>query len=182
LATLHVNLFAAAGFGKSTLAEATSALLRRAGISVELVREHSKELHWQGRLWTTEQFLITAEQWRREAELEGKVAVVLTDSALPLGLLHAPASYRSHLGSILETLTAPWRRTDVLLERVAGDAYQRVGRDEDLAQACETQKEVRELVRVWSRGDFLTLSMDGDAPAKLLAHVLDRLDRGGNGP
>lgn len=131
LPSLQVKLFAAAGFGKSTLAEATSALLRREGLAVELLREYSKELHWQGRLWTTEQFLITAEQWRRQAELEGKVAVIITDSALPLGLLHAPAAYRSHLGSILEALTAAWDQTHVQLERVIEDAYQRIGRDED---------------------------------------------------
>jgi hypothetical protein len=175
-----VNLFAAAGFGKSTLAEATSALLRRAGVSVELVREYSKELHWQGRLWTTEQFLITAEQWRRQSELEGKVAVVITDSALPLGLLHAPATYRSQLGSVLEALTATWHQTHILLERAIENDYQSLGRDENEAQARETQKEVRELVRVWSKGDFTPLSMDEAAPAKLVTHILARLGPGGS--
>jgi hypothetical protein len=99
ISTLHVNLYAGPGVGKSGIAELLSARLRACGIGVELVREFSKELHWAGTLETTEQFVITAEQYRRQSFMHGKVAVVVSDSAIPLGLF----MLRGHIGKLLPT-------------------------------------------------------------------------------
>lgn len=143
--TLNINLFGGPGYGKSSTAERLSCLLRDLGHVTELVREYSKDLHWEGRLNSTEQFLITAEQWNRQARLQGRVPVAISDSAVQLGLLHAPETYRAHLEGVVRELMADWYCFDVLVERDIEAGYSNVGRQEGLPQALAHQERVRAL-------------------------------------
>lgn len=148
--TLHVNLFGIPGTGKSGVAAGLYKRLNEAGYVVELVREYAKELAWRGdlvrrdvtgELVEAEQFVISAEQYRRQAEVDGRVQVAVTDSPVPLGVIFAPADYASHLQTILRQLTAGWNNLDVLLERDLHQSYESLGRiqsrEESLALAPE---------------------------------------------
>lgn len=118
--TLNINLYAAPGVGKSATSTRLISLLKLRNHSVELVPEYSKELHWEGRLESTEQMLITSEQWRRQSILQGKVQIAVTDNALGLGAVYAPESYQIELQHIVKTLTQNWWSLDVLLEHKDG--------------------------------------------------------------
>lgn len=115
--TLNVNFYAAPQVGKSATANRLVALLTLRNVAVEFVPEYSKELHFDGRLSTTEQLVVTAEQWRRQSILQNKVQVAVVDSAVRLGAVYAPASYREELLKITDALTKDWWSLDVLLER-----------------------------------------------------------------
>lgn len=159
--TLNINFFGGPGIGKSASAERLSARLRERGHSVELVREYSKDLHWEGRLHGTEQFLITSEQWHRQARVQGKAPLVITDSAVPLGLLHAPPSYREPLEAVVRALMQDWRCFDVLVERDLAADYSNLGRDEPLEAALAHQQRVRELFARHARpGMSAVLNLD----------------------
>jgi hypothetical protein len=173
--SLHVNLYGAGGFGKSGVAELLCARLRICGVSVELVREYSKELHWAGSLESTEQFCITAEQYRRQAGVHSKVQVVITDSAIPLGLLHAPDSYREALAHIVRTLTVRWNSLHVLLERDIEMNYSQIGRAEDALTARAHHHKVAELARCWAGPSLLTFDVDSEPIDSLIELILDRI-------
>jgi hypothetical protein len=127
-----------------------------------------------GTLWETEQLLITAEQYRRQAALQGKVSVVVTDSAIALGVLHAPQSYREALAHIVQQLTGGWISMDVLLERGIETSYQQVGRKETVDEATRHQQRVRQLVQGWTDGKHMELRVDDRAEDRLFQEVSAR--------
>lgn len=84
--TTIINLFAGPGAGKSTLAAEIFHKLKTYGRSVELVREYVKDWAWEGRkIKPFDQFYITAQQFKRESVLYGKVDYIITDSPVVLG-------------------------------------------------------------------------------------------------
>jgi hypothetical protein len=132
--TLHVNLWGVPGTGKSGVAAELFALLNAEGIVVELVREYAKELVWQGTLDKTEQLVVTAEQYRREAFLHGRVQVAITDSPVLYGMMFCPPLYRAPLAEVIRGMTSGWRSIDVLLERELSDGFVPYGRNEQTAE------------------------------------------------
>ena len=87
--TLVVNFFAGPGAGKSTLAAGLFYKLKQRGINAELVREYAKELVWSGDYYTlSRQLVVSAEQYRRQCVLYGKVPVIVTDSPIILGCIY----------------------------------------------------------------------------------------------
>lgn len=83
--TTVINLFAGPGAGKSTNAADIYALMKRAGLSVELVREYAKDFVWGGkRIDRLHQITLAGEQAHRESSLYGKVDYIVTDSPVIL--------------------------------------------------------------------------------------------------
>lgn len=94
--TLYVNLYAAPGAGKSTVAANVYGFLKLSGVNTELVREYAKDQIWQ----ETEATLaypiyVFAKQYHAMARLRGKVEVVVSDSPLMLSLWYALPRHRS---------------------------------------------------------------------------------------
>ena len=85
--TTIINLFGGPGTGKSTLAAELFVELKRAGKSVELVREYAKDWAWQGHTINSyfDQIYILGKQLRREVILYNKVDYIITDSPIHLG-------------------------------------------------------------------------------------------------
>lgn len=86
---LVINLFAGPGAGKSTIAAEIFALLKWAGVKVELVREFAKEELWAGHEKSFQnQLYISGVQSQRQSELRDQVDVIVTDSPIILGCLY----------------------------------------------------------------------------------------------
>lgn len=84
--TKVINLFGGPGCGKSTLAAELYHHMKKAGESVELVREYVKDWAWAGReVNQYDQLLISGKQSQRESVLYGKVDYIITDAPLLLG-------------------------------------------------------------------------------------------------
>ena len=136
--TLHIHLAGAPCMGKSVTAAQVFARLRLLGISAELVQEYAKEKCWEGTLADTTQFLTAAEQTRREAFLEGKVDVIVSDSPPLLGALYAAASFRYELETCIARTQDAWTRlTYVLFHDLSVLPYESTGRREDHEQSLQ---------------------------------------------
>ena len=89
-----INLFGGPGSGKSTTAAGLFHLMKLNEMNVELVTEYAKDLTWEERYGTLEdQLYVFAKQQKRLQVLKNKVAYVVTDSPLILGLIYRQWNY-----------------------------------------------------------------------------------------
>lgn len=87
--TIVINLIAAPGTGKSTVASELFAKMKWAGYDVELVSEYAKELVWEERNETFKNELyLFAKQHHRMFRLRDKVQYIVTDRPLLLSLFY----------------------------------------------------------------------------------------------
>jgi len=88
--TLVINLFGGSGIGKSTTAAKIYARLKDMGIETELVREYVKHWAWNNRqVGEYDQLYLLGKQSQAEAQLYGKVDVIVTDSPVLLAGVYA---------------------------------------------------------------------------------------------
>lgn len=139
--TLNVNLYAGPGVGKSVTAAALFVALKMRGVHAELVNEYAKELVYDGVIAKTSQRDILEEQLRRQARLQGKVDVVVTDAPPLITLMYArelcePAAVQE-LEQLLSRSIEGWHSLDVLLHRDVRQSYEQAGRYQSAEQARE---------------------------------------------
>lgn len=88
--TLVINLFGGSGIGKSTVAAELYSELKRRGINAELVREYVKHWAWNNRqVGEYDQLYLLGKQSQAEAQLYGKVDMIVTDSPVLLAGVYA---------------------------------------------------------------------------------------------
>lgn len=146
--TLHVHIAGAPCMGKSVTAAQVFAKLRIMGVNAELVQEYAKEKFWEGKLSPTTQFLTAAEQTRREAFLEGRVDVIVSDSPPLLGALYASASFRRQLETCIARTQEDWlRKTYVLFVDLNIAPFEFTGRIGDARQSLELHLELVKMLR-----------------------------------
>lgn len=146
--TLHINLWAGPGTGKSGLSGLLYGKLKETHIDCELVREYAKELYWEGKLKETEQLIISTEQYKRELLIEGKNDVAIIDTSLLSGILHCPETYRQNLTDILFTLTKSWNMKHYFIERNLNSPYEHNGRRHTLSQSLELDNQILDFFRL----------------------------------
>lgn len=131
-----VNLYAGPGAGKSTTAALLFGLLKLGSVNAELVREYAKDVVWEGREHLLEQqTYVFAKQAKRQADLDGKVDVVVTDSPLLLSMIYAPEAATLH--ALVAEEYGRYENLDVYVNRVK--PYHPEGRlqTEDEARALD---------------------------------------------
>ena len=88
--TKIINFYGGPGSGKSTAAAQLYYLMKRDGLSVELVREYVKDWAYEARTMSTyDQIYFLGKQVRRESMLYGKVDWIVTDSPVMMNLYYA---------------------------------------------------------------------------------------------
>lgn len=139
--TLNVNLYAGPGVGKSVTAAALFVALKMRGVHAELVNEYAKELVYDGVIARASQRDILREQVRRQARLQGKVDVVVTDAPPLITMLYArqlcEPSLVEELEQYLAQATQGWWSLEVLLHRDVRQGYEQGGRYQSPEQARE---------------------------------------------
>lgn len=101
--TVVINLFGGPGSGKSTLSAELYWKMKKAGMSVELVREYVKDWAWENRkVDQYDQIYISGNQAKRETSLYGKVDYIITDSPMLLSPFYG--DYYSKLDYILPSV------------------------------------------------------------------------------
>lgn len=87
-----VNLFGTPSAGKSTGAAYIFSMLKMAGINAELVTEYAKDKVWEenGEVFSNpdNQVYIFGKQFYRMSRCADKVSVIITDSPLPISIIH----------------------------------------------------------------------------------------------
>jgi nicotinamide riboside kinase len=88
--TMIINLFGGSGIGKSTAAAKLYSELKGLDINAELVREYVKHWAWNNRqVGEYDQLYLLGKQSQAEAQLYGKVDVIVTDSPVLLAGIYA---------------------------------------------------------------------------------------------
>src|ERR1041385_3278977 len=88
--TTIINLYGGPGSGKSTAAAFFYYLMKKDGLSVELVREYVKDWAYEKRgIGTYDQIYFLGKQTRRESMLYSKVDWIVTDSPVMMNLYYA---------------------------------------------------------------------------------------------
>lgn len=169
--TLNINIWGGPGTGKSIVAAQLFSDLKLSRISCEMVREYAKELTWSGQIHIHEQLEISAEQHRRQASLQGKADIVVTDAPVPQGVLFAPLTYRESLLACVATLTAPWESLNVLLHPNPDVPYEQAGRGESPEMAGMRHEEVSKLTRRLYGESLIEVPM-AEAVSLLMPRVL----------
>ncbi len=88
--TWFINLFGGPGVGKSTVAAAVFAELKKQGYECELITEYAKDKIWaEHEAILNDQLYIFAKQHNRVWRVNKKVEFAITDSPLLLSLVYA---------------------------------------------------------------------------------------------
>lgn len=149
--TTVINLYGGPGTGKSTCSAALFALMKRAGYSVELVREYAKDLAWKREQFTEfHEIKILTHQFERESLLYNKVDYIITDSPLQLPIIYE-MFYQStnHIGHFAEKLQRIKEKKNVknlnfFLKRYKG--YVQEGRNESFEQAKQIDDLIKKVI------------------------------------
>lgn len=183
--TLHVNFWGNPGVGKTRLASQLHGCLSGKGYSSELIREYARELNARDDLYKknkhtdeaceTEQVIISSEQFRREAEYEDLVQVIISDAPILQGMVFSPDYYRSELTSIFRHLTAGWKTLDILLQGDIKVDYQSRGKIQNAEESMALRPEI-EAILIAERPDFIRLHAD-EALDRVLDAVVDHLEK-----
>ncbi len=175
--TLNVNLMAGPGVGKSVLMSQLFATLKLSGVHCEMCPEYAKELVYEGRIDTADQLWILAEQHRRQARLQGRAQVVVTDSSLHVSLAYVEPEVRGHFEALVAHATRDWACLNVLLHRDLETGYEQAGRyqSKEAARAFHDEVVVPHLRRALG-GQLIELDVEQALPA-LQARVHDWLSR-----
>lgn len=85
-----INIFGGPGTGKSTLAASLFAVMKKRGMSVELVSEYAKQMVFEDRLnvLKEDQLYVFAKQHRKIFTLRDTVEYVITDSPFVQGITY----------------------------------------------------------------------------------------------
>ena len=152
-----INFFGGPGIGKSTQASGLFTEMKKHHMSVEYTYEFPKEVAWEGNVsQLKDQFFITANQHRNISRLYGKVDYIIVDSPIVLGCFYEqrygdgyPASHysMSGLSNFLWQLFKRYDNINILLKR-NDETYDTNGRLQDLQQAIEIDKDIKETLDV----------------------------------
>lgn len=139
--TLHVNLWAGPGSGKSTMASHIFAKLKWNKIDCELISEYAKQIVWEESLKKLDnQIYLFAKQHNKHYILENKVQVVITDSPLPLGCIYDNNNTK-YLKNLIFSEFNKFENLNFYLNRCK--TYNPNGRTQTLEQAIEKDNEIK---------------------------------------
>lgn len=162
-------MFGGPGSGKSTTAAALFALMKKAGMNVELVTEFAKDLTWEKRLdvLRDNQPFVLGEQYRRLQVLKGQVDYAVVDSPLILSIIYG-AKWRSLPGLVWE-LWGEFSNYNFFIERTK--PYSPVGRNETEAEARRKDVEILDLLQVAEGECFRTIRGDSKAAMRIFTLI-----------
>lgn len=176
--SLVVNFFGGPSAGKSGVAAAVYAALRKSGHSCELAREAAKDAMWRDDKHTlNNQVLITAIQFDRVLALDGKVDIIVNDSPILTGLVFpTPRGCSPSWRAAVVDQFNEFRNMNFFLKRDPDAGHEQAGRRETADEALAKDAELRGLLE--SIGvDFMEMQVRRgyDLEDDIVPMVLERL-------
>jgi hypothetical protein len=142
--TLHINLWAGPGTGKSTMAAGIFAALKWNKIDCELVSEYAKQIVWEESYTKlNNQIYLFGKQYSKHYNLEGKVQVVITDSPIPMGCVY-DAGRTKYLKELVISEFHKFDNLNYFLGRVKD--YNPNGRMQSYEEALEKDREIKQFM------------------------------------
>lgn len=173
-----INLFGGPGIGKSTVAAALFANMKRMGEKVELVHEIAKDFYWEK--WQhilTEQDFLFAQQHRQIRRLVGHdIDYVIVDCSLLLGLAYKPDWYPPSFDQFVVDVYNTYTNYNFLLKRTTTFLYVSEGRNESYRQALEKDKQIVDLLNKYNVS-YIEILSDNNVDTAILQHVGKLLEK-----
>jgi hypothetical protein len=142
--TIHINLWAGPGTGKSTMAAGIFAALKWNKIDCELISEYAKQIVWEESYTKlNNQIYLFGKQYSKHYNLEGKVKVVITDSPIPMGCVY-DAGKTKYLKELVMSEFEKFENLNYFLIRKKD--YNPNGRMQTLEEAIEKDHEIRKFM------------------------------------
>ena len=136
-----INFWGGPSSGKSTTAAGLFHDMSLQLYKVELVHEYAKLLTWSGCTQLLEdQALIFGNQNHLLWQLRDKVDYAITDSPLPLSIIHMPQDYPPSFATFATEMFKSYENINIFMRRVK--PYDPNGRNEDEAGADKIAREV----------------------------------------
>ena len=141
-----INLFGGPSAGKSATAYGLCNYMKINGYSVELITEFAKDLVWSERQQCLKnQVKVTAEQYDRQWNKNGKLDFIITDSPLLLGIIYCPEDYFKSFKPMVWELFNSFDNINIFLERTT--KYVQAGRNENEEESNAISYEIQDLLR-----------------------------------
>lgn len=145
-----VNMLAGPGAGKTTLALATCAALKRLGVNCELVTEVAKDFIYAQDFDTLQnQPYITTCQFHELYRLTEQVDVVVSDGSLLLGAVYSKEWVPEPFYACIQGLYELFDNLNFWVQRPAANTYSEVGRVANAEQAAATDAVIQAMMRDW---------------------------------
>jgi hypothetical protein len=142
--TIHVNLWAGPGTGKSTMAAGIFAALKWNKIDCELISEYAKQIVWEESYTKlNNQIYLFGKQYSKHYNLEGKVKVVITDSPIPMGCVY-DAGKTKYLKELTISEFEKFDNLNFFLLRTKD--YNPNGRMQTYEEAIEKDREIKQFM------------------------------------
>jgi hypothetical protein len=176
-----INLWGAAGIGKSGCASGLFNLMKSEHVSVQLVTEAAKDMQLSGQGWRLagDQLGIFGEQQYRQLVLKGKYEWAITDSPLPLCAFYGARKYPDSFYALVQQTFDEYENTNFFLWRDLDgpEQFETVGRTQDRDESKRLQDEMPVFMR--KQGiNFATIEIRGaETSWELLDAVLPGLKR-----
>jgi ABC-type dipeptide/oligopeptide/nickel transport system ATPase subunit len=175
--TLFVGLFGGPGCGKSTTAAGLFYLLKKQGISCELVDEYAKLKCWLGDDKTlSKQFYVSAKQVYKTLAPYGQVKVVITDSPFILGNVYGGILHDENFSKWLISAYKSFNWLNILLERQSDQEFDMKGRIHSLEESLAKDEEIRNLL---TKNDlpFTSIPVDNESIDRCYQIILNKLNK-----
>jgi tRNA uridine 5-carbamoylmethylation protein Kti12 len=141
--TTIINFFGGPASGKSTMACGLFYFMKVRNIDCELLSEYAKEMTWEERHKALHnQIYITANQHHRLFRLIGKVEYIISDSALPLGIIYDNED-RHYLHDLIMNEFNKMKNTNIFIERPSKEHFRENGRNQDYAESVMIDDKIR---------------------------------------
>jgi len=167
--TIHVNLFAGPGAGKSTTAAKIFSTLKDRGVVTELVTEFAKDLTYSNPSALSCTPYVWGNQIYRTHRLEGQIDVLVTDSP---SLLAAAYATEDWLVEAIHDEFASRSKNNMNFYMNRTKPYAKYGRSQSEQEAVELDKKVRSILSYHS---FDTTTGDDAGRDFIVDKVLERI-------
>lgn len=142
-----MNLFGGPGSGKSTTRAGVFSFLKVAGVDTEEAPEWVKSKVYEKNPYVfKDQIYIFAKQRKKLKEIGDQVAVIVTDSPLPLGIIY-DQSQDEQLGKLIMQEFFAFNNLNFLITRTK--AYCPIGRNETEEEARECDKKIERFLEIF---------------------------------
>jgi len=169
---ININLYGGPGTGKSTIAAGLFYNMKIRDYKVEYIQEFAKELVFsEDHTRLKDQLLVLAEQHHRMFRLLGKVDYIIHDSPLNMGQVYLDDDIIpvDKFKDFSDSLFEMYDNVNIFLQRDESN-YQEYGRNENLEEAIEKDKEIREILD--SREiPYISIKVDSNTIDKILDYL-----------
>ncbi len=166
--TLCLNFYSGPGAGKSTIAAAVFAELKKHHVNCELINEFAKRKIWEGNMeCLNNQLYITAKQQYLMWTVSKHVDLIVTDSPLLLGCVYGDDPL---LDQIIFREYMKYTNIDIFLNRNPEAKYQSNGRMQNLDEAMMKDVQIKNILGM-ANPNFTDITVN-DHTVKLVVDIM----------